>query len=387
MSEEENNVSMADEDDNGIDYQELVQEPIDDVKEFVEEHEDDIDFDTLLAVEKQNKDRDTLKEWLERHQDDEDDLERYEKASKELGEVLEEVSKVIVGQTSVLEHMLVAVLCDGNILLESHPGLGKTKMVRTLSSVMGLEFSRIQNTPDLMPSDITGTHIINEKSDGSKEFVFQEGPIFANMILADEINRATPKTQAALLEAMQEKQVTVGDKSYQLDKPFFLMATQNPLEQEGTYPLPEAQQDRFMMKVLVDFPPFEDERKIVDRFTSELNYSPDLDRVLSKASLTKLQEFTRQVPIADDIRDRAVEITSLTRKREDLSHGASPRGSLHLVLAGKARALINGRSFVSEEDIDEMAKPVLRHRIGLSFQAEKKGKTADDVVDEIVEAV
>ncbi len=379
---------MADDNDNGVDYQELVQNSIDDVKEYVDDHHDEIDFETLLAVEKQHKDRDTLKDWLERQKDSgDDDLERYEKASKDLGKVLDEISKIIVGQEQVLEHMLIAVLCDGNILLESHPGLGKTKMVHTLSQVMGLEFSRIQNTPDLMPSDITGTHIINEKSDGSKEFVFQQGPIFANMILADEINRATPKTQSALLEAMQEKQVTVGDKSYQLDKPFFLMATQNPLEQEGTYPLPEAQRDRFMMKVHVDFPPFDDEKEIVNRFTSELNYSPDLEQVLSKSSLLKLQEFTRQVPIADDIRDHAIEINSMTRKREDLDYGASPRGSLHLVLAGKARALIQGRSFVSEEDIDEMAKPVLRHRIGLSFQAEKKGKTADDVIDEIIEAV
>jgi MoxR-like ATPase len=315
-----------------------------------------------------------------------DDMKRYRKANEKLQQVMQEVGKVIVGQKRVLEHLLIAMLCDGNILLESVPGLGKTKMVRTLSAVMGLDFSRIQNTPDLMPSDITGTHVIDE-SGGSKEFVFQQGPIFANMILADEINRATPKTQSALLEAMQEKQVTVGNESYRLENPFFVMATQNPLEQEGTYPLPEAQLDRFMMKVKVDYPQVGEEEEIVDIYTSELNYAPDLDRVLSKPSLIKLQEFTRQVPIADDIRSRAVKIVQQTREHEDLKFGASPRGSMNLVLAGKARALIEGRSYVSSADIDAVAKPVLRHRIGISFQAERKGRDVEDVLEEIVREV
>ncbi len=315
-----------------------------------------------------------------------DEAGKYEKANQKLTEILEEMSKVIVGQKQVQKQLLISVLCDGNVLLESYPGLAKTKMVRTLSDVMGLDFSRIQNTPDLMPSDITGTHIINEK-DGEKEFVFQKGPIFSNMILADEINRATPKTQSALLEAMQEKQVTVGNQSYPLDKPFFLMATQNPIDQEGTYPLPEAQSDRFMMKVKVDYPSETEEQKIVDRFTSELNYDPELEEILSEASVVKLQEFTRQVPIADDIRNRAVEIVKKTRNRDDLNYGASPRGSIWLVLAGKGRALIEGRNHVSASDINTMAKPVLRHRIGLNFQAEKEGKTPDDVLQEIVDEV
>ncbi|PSH00949.1 MAG: AAA family ATPase, partial [Nanohaloarchaea archaeon SW_7_46_7] len=297
-----------------------------------------------------------------------------------------EVGKVIVGQEEILDQILVAILCDGNILLESNPGMGKTKMVSTVSRVVGLEFSRIQSTPDLMPSDITGTHIINEEGDEA-EFVFQKGPIFANMVLADEINRATPKTQSALLEAMQEKQVTVGNQSYTLEDPFFLMATQNPIEQEGTYPLPEAQRDRFMMKVELDFPESGEEVEIVERFTEELNYDPDLERVISQPSLIKLQQFTRQVPIADDIREHAVEIVRETREHEDLDYGASPRGSMNLVLAAKAKALIEGRNHVSVSDINAMAQPVLRHRIGLNFKAEKEGKDEDKVVKEIVHQV
>ena len=315
----------------------------------------------------------------------EDESAKYEKVNEKLNQVLEETSKVIVGQEEVLENILVAVLCDGNVLLESYPGLGKTKMVRTLSQVLGLGFSRIQNTPDLMPTDITGTHIINEEDDGSKEFIFQKGPIFANMILADEINRATPKTQSALLEAMEEKQITAGNQSYDLEKPFFLMATQNPIEQEGTYPLPEAQTDRFMMKLEVNYPSEQQEQEIVKRFTSELDFSPELEEVLSKPSLLKLQQFTRQVPIADDIRNRAVKIVTKTRDHEDLNYGASPRASMSLVLAGKGRALIENREYVSAEDINEMAEPVLKHRIGLNFRAEKQGKEPSDVIEEIVD--
>ena len=311
---------------------------------------------------------------------------KYEKANEKLADIKEEVGKVIVGQEEILDQILVSILCDGNILLESNPGMGKTKMVSTISRVVGLDFSRIQSTPDLMPSDITGTHIINEEGDEA-EFVFQKGPIFANMVLADEINRATPKTQSALLEAMQEKQVTVGNQSYTLEDPFFLMATQNPIEQEGTYPLPEAQRDRFMMKVELDFPEDDEEVEIVERFTEELNYDPDLEQVISQPSLIKLQQFTRQVPIADDIREHAVEIVRETREHEDLDYGASPRGSMNLVLAAKAKALIEGRNHVSVSDINAMAEPVLRHRIGLSFKAEKEGKDEDKVIKEIVHKV
>jgi len=315
-----------------------------------------------------------------------DEAGKYEKANEKLTQVMEETSKVIVGQEEIQKNILISILCDGNVLLESYPGLGKTKMARTLSQVLGLDFSRIQNTPDLMPTDITGTQIINDEDDG-KEFKFQEGPIFANMVLADEINRATPKTQAALLEAMEEKQVTAGNTSYSLEKPFFVIATQNPIDQEGTYPLPEAQTDRFLMKLRLDYPDERDEKEIVDRFTSELNFSPELETVLSKPSLIKLQEFTRKVPIADDIRERAVKVVAETRENDKLDFGASPRASMALVLTSKARALIEGRNYVSASDIDAMAKPVLRHRIGLNFKAEKEGMTSDDVIEEILEKV
>ncbi|MFB6200323.1 MAG: AAA family ATPase [Candidatus Nanohaloarchaea archaeon] len=316
-----------------------------------------------------------------------DEDTKYEKASDKLNEIIEETGKIIVGQEDILEKTLIAIICDGNVLLESNPGLGKTKMISTLSQVIGLDFSRIQSTPDLMPSDITGTHIINEEDDGSKEFVFQKGPIFANMILADEINRATPKTQSALLEAMQEKQVTAGNQTYELEKPFFLMATQNPIDQEGTYPLPEAQQDRFMMKLKLDYPEEKEEHEIVDRFTDEMNYEPGLEQVISQPSLLKLQEFTHKVPIADDIREKAVKTVSKTREHQDLEFGASPRASIHLVLAAKGKALIERRNYVSEQDIKDMAIPVLRHRIGLNFKAEKQGKTPEEVIQQIKEGV
>lgn len=315
-----------------------------------------------------------------------DNAEKYRKLNDKIDDIKDEVSKVIVGQEDVVERVIASILCDGNILLESNPGMGKTKMIHTISEVIGLDFSRIQATPDLMPSDITGTHII-EETETSTDFVFQKGPIFANMVLVDEINRATPKTQSALLEAMQEKQVTVGNQSYSLDNPFFLMATQNPLEQEGTYPLPEAQQDRFMMKVELDYPGTEEEREIVERFTSELEFSPELNQVISKPSLVKMQEFTREVPIAEDIRNRAITIVKNTRNHEDLDHGASPRASIQIILGAKARALIQGRNHVSNSDVNEMAEPILRHRIGLSFQAEKEGKQVEDIIEEITETV
>ena len=315
-----------------------------------------------------------------------DNAEKYRKLNQKIEEIKNEISKVIVGQEDVVDQVLASILCDGNILLESNPGMGKTKMVHTLSEVIGLDFSRIQATPDLMPSDITGTHII-EETETSTDFVFQKGPIFANMVLVDEINRATPKTQSALLEAMQEKQVTVGNQSYSLDTPFFLIATQNPLEQEGTYPLPEAQRDRFMMKIHLDYPDTDEEREIVDRFTNELDYSPELNHVVSQGSVTKMQEFTREVPIADDIRNRAIRIVKRTRKSDKLDYGASPRASIQLILAGKAKALVEGRNHVSNQDINDMAKPVLRHRIGLTFQAEKEGLTSDKVVENITNRV
>jgi MoxR-like ATPase len=283
----------------------------------------------------------------------------------------------------VLDQLLACLLCDGNALLESNPGLGKTLMVRTLSSVTDLSFSRIQNTPDLMPSDITGTELIRETERG-REFVFERGPVFANVVLADEINRATPKTQAALLEAMQEKQVTVGGETYTLPRPFFLLATQNPIDQEGVYPLPEAQSDRFLMKILVDYPSLDEEEDIVNRYTRSLNPDIPVETVLSVSELQRVQELTRQVPIADDLQLSAIELVRQTRDAAHIDFGASPRASMGLVVAAKARALLDGRTYVKREDIEAMAPPVLRHRLILDFRAERQGLTADSVIEELL---
>lgn len=300
--------------------------------------------------------------------------------------LFKEIGKVVVGQQEVVEQILVAVLCDGNALLEGFPGLAKTLAVRTLSDMMALKFSRIQSTPDLMPSDITGTYIIEETS-GKRQFKFQPGPVFANIVLADEINRATPKTQSALLEAMQEKQVTVGNNTFQLDLPFFVLATQNPIEQEGTYPLPEAQADRFLLKIKVGYPSFEEEEQIVNKYSAEITQHK-LKTILNKNHLLSLQSLTRQVPVANDIKKRAIKIILATRtNKEVIQFGASPRASIGLILAAKARALIKGRNHVSNEDINEMAYSILRHRIILNFEAERKGMGTDDAIKHIIDKV
>jgi len=301
-----------------------------------------------------------------------------------LDDVRREVGKRIVGQREVLEQVIACILCDGNALLESNPGLGKTSMIRTLASVTDLEFSRIQNTPDLMPSDITGTEIIRESPSG-REFVFEKGPIFANVVLADEINRATPKTQAALLEAMQEKQVTAAGETYELPRPFFVLATQNPIDQGGTYELPEAQVDRFLLKILLDYPNFEEERDIVSLYT-EGTAEPEISQVVTRDEIQQMQSLVRQVPIADDIRDRAIRLVQATRDDDVIEYGASPRASMALVLTAKARAFMRGRKHVSWEDVVEMAPPVLRHRILLDFRAEREGLTPDDVVARLLES-
>ncbi len=312
-----------------------------------------------------------------------DQVKNLEKLKDTFGNVAKEAAKVIVGQDEVITQILVALLCDSNALLESYPGLGKTTMIKTIADIMDLEFSRIQSTPDLMPSDITGTYII-EESEGKKRFVFQKGPIFANIVLADEINRATPKTQAALLEAMQEKQVTVGTQTFKLDEPFFVLATQNPIDQEGTYPLPEAQTDRFLLKILVGYPSPQEEIEIIDRYTVAKD-TPTVNTLLGENSVKLLQKLTRQVPIADDIKKRIVNLVQLTRTSPELiEYGASPRASIGLTLAAKARALIEGRKFVSSKDVDAMAYPVLRHRIVLSFAAEREGKSPDDIIGELL---
>lgn len=309
----------------------------------------------------------------------------YNNLDKIFKELFEEIGKVIVGQKEAIEHMLIAILCDSHALVESNPGLAKTLTISTIAKVLDLKFSRIQCTPDLMPSDITGTYIIEEIG-GRKQYRFEKGPVFANIVLADEINRASPKTQSALLEAMQEKQVTLGNITYLLDKPFFVLATQNPIEMEGTYPLPEAQLDRFLLKILMDYPSLKDENRIVDRYTR--NVIPSVNRIVTKNQLLQLQKLTRDVPIAEDIKKRAIKIVTSTRaESEHIEYGASPRASIGLILASKARALIKGRNYVSKEDIDTMAFPILRHRIILTFESERKGMTTDQVISEILKNV
>lgn len=310
-------------------------------------------------------------------------VETLDDVTDRLSQVQSEVAKRIVGQTSVLNQLLACILSDGNALLEGNPGLAKTLMVRTLADVTDLSFSRIQNTPDLMPSDITGTEVIREGA-GDREFVFQEGPVFANVVLADEINRATPKTQAAFLEAMEEKQVTAGGTTHRLPDPFFVLATQNPIDQEGTYPLPEAQADRFMMKLVLDYPSFDEEREIVDRYTKQLDPAPAVQTVITRDELIAIQRLTREVPIADDIRDQAIEIVTATRDADVIEFGASPRASMALVLVAKAHALLENRAYVSANDITAMAPAVLRHRIVLDFRAERDGLTPDDAIEDLL---
>jgi len=306
----------------------------------------------------------------------------YWRSSDIFRSIFDEIGKVIVGQHEAITQMLIAILCEGHALIESNPGLGKTLTVNTISQVLDLKFNRIQCTPDLMPSDITGTYVVEERG-GGKEFRFEPGPVFANIVLADEINRASPKTQSALLESMQEKQVTVGNETYRLDKPFFVLATQNPIEMEGTFPLPEAQLDRFLLKINLDYPSFEEEDEIVERYTR--NVVPSVGRILTRNKLLELQTLVRDVPISGEMKKRAINIVIQTRKdTEFIEFGASPRASIGLILAAKARALINDRNFVSEEDVVNMAYPVLKHRIILNFESQRKGITLEHVIDGII---
>jgi len=312
----------------------------------------------------------------------EDLSDTYRRSSDIFQSIFDEIGKVIVGQQEAVTQILIAILCDGHALIESNPGLGKTLTVSTMSQVLDLKFKRIQCTPDLMPSDITGTYVVEEKG-GGKEFRFEPGPVFANIVLADEINRASPKTQSALLESMQEKQVTVGNETFTLDRPFFVLATQNPIEMEGTFPLPEAQLDRFLLKINLDYPTSEEEDEIVERYTR--NVTPSVGRILTRDKLLELQTLVRDVPISDEMKKRAINIVIQTRNdAEFIEFGASPRASIGLILAAKARALINGRNFVSEEDVVKMAYPVLKHRIILNFESQRKGVTLEHVIDGII---
>jgi MoxR-like ATPase len=305
----------------------------------------------------------------------------YGQAPEIFRKLRREVDKVMVGQKVAIEQLLIAILAGGHALLESNPGLAKTLLIKTAAMSMGLSFSRIQFTPDLMPADITGTSII-EETDVSKQLRFQQGPVFANIVLADEINRASPKTQSALLEAMQEKQVTVGNHTYLLDKPFFVLATQNPIEMEGTFPLPEAQLDRFLLKIFMEYPSFDDELEITERYTG--HSEPQAEKVITKEEILALQQLCREIPISNDMKKDAVKLVLATRSWEGVQYGASPRASIGLILSSKARAFLLGRNYVSQEDLHVMSYPILRHRIILSFESERKGLTADQVITDIL---
>jgi MoxR-like ATPase len=309
-------------------------------------------------------------------------------------QIAHEVARVMVGQTDVVRDVLTCVIAGGHALLEGAPGLGKTMLVRTLADALDLEFSRIQFTPDLMPADITGTNILMEDHEGRRQFAFQPGPIFANLILADEINRATPKTQSALLEAMQEKTVTIADTMHPLAQPFFVLATQNPLEMEGTYPLPEAQLDRFFFKLLVPYPTASDLTEIVRRTTARLSLAAS--HVADGAAVEAMGQLARQVPIATHVTDYVVRLVLATHPDGDAAapivrrfvrYGVSPRGAQAIVLGGKIRALMEGRLNVSFDDVRAVALPALRHRLILNFEAEASGTTADDVLHGLLEAV
>ena len=323
------------------------------------------------------------------------DLQAVERLSDAYGRIKAELAKVIVGQSDAIEQMLVAMFARGHCLLVGVPGLAKTLMIRTLADCLSLKFSRIQFTPDLMPSDITGTEVIQEdKSTGERHFRFIEGPIFGNVILADEVNRTPPKTQAALLEAMQEHQVSVGAQRHALAEPFFVLATQNPIEQEGTYPLPEAQLDRFMFNVLIDYPEEDEEFEIVCRTTADVETT--VHKMLDAEQIIELQQIVRRVPVADHITRYAMRLARSTRKNKGnvpdfieqyVNWGAGPRASQYMVLAAKARAVLRGRQFVNSDDIRAVAPPVLRHRIMTNFNAEAEGVKPDEIIRQLLDTV
>ncbi|MEI6234516.1 MAG: MoxR family ATPase [Planctomycetota bacterium] len=323
------------------------------------------------------------------------DLAAVKKLNDTFHTIKAELSKVIVGQNNVIEELLIAIFSRGHCMLEGVPGLAKTLLISTLADTLSLKFNRIQFTPDLMPSDITGTDVLQEnKSTGQREAKFIPGPLFANVILADEINRTPPKTQAALLEAMQEHQVTTAGIRRKLAEPFFVLATQNPIEQEGTYPLPEAQLDRFMFKIFVDYPEEEEEFKIIKMTTA--SNKPQLTRSLSAEEIIDLQDIVRRVPVADHVIRYAMKLVRMTRVtkgeppafiKTNVSWGAGPRASQYLILGAKARAILQGRYYVSTEDIAAVALPTLRHRIITNFNAEAEGINSDKIIQEMLKFI
>ena len=320
------------------------------------------------------------------------DLEILKELQQARNRITAQVGKVIIGQHDVIHELLISLLSRGHCLLIGVPGLAKTLLISTLAQVLDLKFNRIQFTPDLMPSDITGTEIIEEdRTTGKRVFKFVQGPVFANIILADEVNRTPPKTQAALLQAMQEHEVSAAGETYQLQEPFFVLATQNPIEQEGTYPLPEAQLDRFMFNLWVDYPKDTEEHEIVRTTTSM--YSQDLEVVLTADEIIKLQDLVRRVPVADNVIEYAVALVRKTRPGEEgspeyisewISWGAGPRASQYLILGAKTRAALEGRPTPDIEDVKAVAKPVLRHRLVTSFAAEAEGVGAVDIVEKLL---
>ena len=321
-----------------------------------------------------------------------DDVQKARELHETYARLRDEIAKRIVGQDEVLEQLLVAIFCNAHCHLVGVPGLAKTLMVSTLAETLSLSFKRIQFTPDLMPADITGTDIIQEDKSGRRVFEFHRGPLFAHVILADEINRTPPKTQAALLEAMQERHVTVGDHTYDLEQPFFVLATQNPIEQEGTYPLPEAQLDRFMFSVLVDYPKRDEEISIMRRTT--VRQSSEIGQILDGDTILDLQSLVTRVPVGDHVFDYTVNLVRATRPRDEtapefikewLSWGAGPRACQYIILGCKARAVLQGRVYATMDDVDAVAKPVLRHRLGTNFNADSEGVDADMVLDRLIE--
>ncbi|HYR87551.1 MAG TPA: MoxR family ATPase [Terriglobia bacterium] len=318
--------------------------------------------------------------------------QQIETFQEQFKRVRDEVGKVIVGYTEIIDGVIMSLLASGHVLLEGVPGLGKTKLVSTLSDVMHLKFSRIQFTPDLMPADITGTNVVQEDALGEKFLEFQPGPIFSNIVLADEVNRATPKTQSALLEAMEERSVTVGKRTHKLDSPFFVLATQNPLEMEGTYPLPEAQLDRFFVKLKVDYPTIDSMHTIMNRTTKIKE--PEVNRVLSQGEVLEMRKTVRAVPIARPVQDYAIRITLATHPQPPYAqpltmkyvrYGSSPRGAQALVIGGKIRALLNNRVHVSCDDIRTVAFGALRHRILLNFEGEAERVDTDTIIKGILD--
>ncbi len=314
--------------------------------------------------------------------------------SQARGQMIDQLRRVVIGQAEVVEQILGAIFTRGHCLLVGVPGLAKTLMVSSISQILDVTFKRIQFTPDLMPSDITGTTVLDEKETGRRDFRFVNGPIFANIILADEINRTPPKTQAALLQAMQERQVTVGQETYNLPDPFFVIATQNPIEQEGTYPLPEAQLDRFMFNIKVDYPSMEEEKRILATTTKD--ETPELIKVLSGKAIVNMQKLVRSVPVGEYVIDFATRLVRATRPRDPsapefvrkmVDWGAGPRAGIFLIQGGKAMAAMDGRFSVAIDDIKKVAIPVLRHRISTNFQAQAEGKTSEDIIQQLLATV